>query len=412
MSDTLARAHLLNQQGRHAEAEALFRQALTGGASKADALAGLAVALFGQGKLEKADEASRDAVWEDPARAYLHYVRAGVLRGMRKFKQAETFAREALAADFYNGQFRAELAWILMAQGRFSEALELTAAGLELNPNDLPVLQAHTEALLQSDRLTEAEASARLALWVNAEDAQSLTNLAVVYSRLGRRDEAVTHLLDALRIDPTFAPARAALVNTLKQRFWFYRAVLGYRKAVLNVASKWNWNWRTALVVYVLFKVVGTAIGAVGGFFMLLFLLFIVITWAFGTITVICLRFHHLGRAALTRQQIQRSNWTGALMLIAFGSLIAYYFGAPKWFWSTGSLLTALVVPISATLSVPGTIPKVLWIPTAILSALGLWSIIEMTLTGTNSSHWPVGLCILGCVVFALLIPPGTFDQV
>ena len=54
------------------------------------------------------------------------------------------------------------------------------------------------------------------ALKNNSSDYQAHFNLALSMSRVGRKDEAIAHYREALRINPNYAEAQRALAELLK----------------------------------------------------------------------------------------------------------------------------------------------------------------------------------------------------
>ena len=94
--------------------------------------------------------------------------------------------RQAVDAhpDFLDG--RRTLALVLGKMGRWGEALVQHAEAVRLAPGDASILNDFGCALLEAGRLVEAAEMLRLAVDLDPEHCDALTNLAATLNRLGR----------------------------------------------------------------------------------------------------------------------------------------------------------------------------------------------------------------------------------
>src|SRR5262249_6763924 len=82
---------------------------------------------------------------------------------------------------------------------------------LELDPERPDVRQNYGKLLRDMDRLEDSEKELRLALsQTDAQDARTRSSLAETLARLGKTDEALRLVTDALRIEPGNTEALAA----------------------------------------------------------------------------------------------------------------------------------------------------------------------------------------------------------
>jgi tetratricopeptide (TPR) repeat protein len=237
---TIAKAAELNQRGRYAEAEALYRRALAvweevlGPRHRATAVScnNLANVLNHQGRYQEAEALHRKALaireqvlgpqHPDTARSYENL--AGILNNQRRFKEAEPLHRKALAvreevlgplhpdtAQSYNN-----LAYNLDLQGRYKEAEPLFRKALAVKEEVLGPRHPSTANnynnlaynLEAQGRAKDAEPLSRKALAIREEvlgprhpdTAQSYNNLAANLQAQGRAREAEPLYRQALTI--------------------------------------------------------------------------------------------------------------------------------------------------------------------------------------------------------------------
>lgn len=117
----------------------------------------------------------------------------------------EFLARRALTANPRGLDVLLEMASMLQASGRHTDALEYLRQCEEVAPGDHHTLVEQGRSLAELDRLDEAEQVLRRA--VRVRDAAAEYNLGTVLDRKERWEEARTHYERALAIDPFHARA-------------------------------------------------------------------------------------------------------------------------------------------------------------------------------------------------------------
>jgi len=151
----------------------------------------------------------------DPARG--HCALGALLFHEKDLAGAETEYRRALELQPGNAEARAGLAAILLEQSRFDEARRYWS-GLADDPElgAIAHYQLGRVSLLSGTRLEEGAEHFRLYLAAPpSPDAPSWADadwqLALVYEKLGRKEEAIDALRDALKRDPGHGPAKKDL---------------------------------------------------------------------------------------------------------------------------------------------------------------------------------------------------------
>jgi tetratricopeptide (TPR) repeat protein len=247
-------AKTLHRGGRLAEAEVLYREALRDVPDQLDALEGLGVLSFSQGRIEEARACFAQGVALRPGLARFRANLAEALRVLGRLGDAEREARQALAQNprlpqtwntlallaheqkrYADAQSACEeairldprftaahinLGNALMAQGRRVQAAAALREALKIEPDNLT---AHTnlgEALTElgdPDLLEEAEAHARRAAELAPQSPEVLENLGHVQGRQGRLNEAIESYKQALAVAPRRVASRRSIGELLQQ---------------------------------------------------------------------------------------------------------------------------------------------------------------------------------------------------
>jgi putative PEP-CTERM system TPR-repeat lipoprotein len=95
----------------------------------------------------------------------------------------------------------------------YKEALAAAQEALVSMPGDAQILQAAGRAQLQGGDVEQAASTFRRLATVSTASPQPYVSLADVYRTAGDLDKAESALTKALEIDPSFVPARAALID-------------------------------------------------------------------------------------------------------------------------------------------------------------------------------------------------------
>lgn len=175
-------AYHLFQQGRHVEAERLYRQILQ--QNPYDELAGNTLAFLLR-QLNRVDEASdllRRCLKKHPESVHLLLHLGECHREIGRLDEASTAYRKALKIRPNSAEARFCLGLVLQLQDKWEEA------------------QAHFEK----------------ALSIKPDLAEAHNGLAALLVETEQYDAAITHYLDAIRINPNYVEAHVSLANVLR----------------------------------------------------------------------------------------------------------------------------------------------------------------------------------------------------
>ena len=260
--DAAMRQH---QAGRMAEAEALYRQVLAAEPGHPDALHGVGILAYQNGRLEEAADLIGRAVAALDAPEFLTNLGA-VLHELGRFDEAAAVYRRALAKQpaspgahnnlgntlqVLGDPTGAEAAYrraielhanypaafinlggLLQAQGRLPEAAAAFGRAAVLSPND-PQGHFHLGLALQAQGLLEAAATSyRRVIALGPNIANAHGNLGVVLQMLGRPAESEGAYRKALALEPETAARLVGLGLALQDQGKVDEAEAAYRRAV------------------------------------------------------------------------------------------------------------------------------------------------------------------------------------
>jgi tetratricopeptide (TPR) repeat protein len=338
----LQRGELLRHQGRYAEAESYLQRAIGEQPDNADGYYELAFCYCNwSGHSKKALAVIDRAISLEPNRSECHALRAWILGNLDKNTQAVEVAAQALELNPFsllalNAQTRAyiELHDWKQAEANARQTLSLNARN-ELAANLLAV------ALRQQGRLAESDAVTAGLLAQVPENAMAQSNAGWSALQLGDHRRANQHFLEALRLDPDYDYARRGLLHSFNSRVWIYRfyfqfiAWLGrYRKAMRYVF---------AIVIYIVYRFVVTELSAQFGeeglrWALVLAAIYLVILGFGRSFANLFLLLDRFARYALTRKEKGWSLVAGSIYGILLALLISE--GA----WPQAAVLIGIVI--------------------------------------------------------------------
>jgi serine/threonine-protein kinase len=215
-------AHLLEQMNRGEEAEAVFRDLVR---RRPDARN---LACFGKclknrgshsaarGMVARALSAAREAIRAEPEGARAHFQLAYVLQAQSKPSEAEAEYRTALKLKPDYASAHNNLGAALMDQGKLAEAEAEYRAALKLKPDYADAHSNLGTALADQGKLAEAEAECRASLELKPDDAVAHNTLGSALRLQGKLAEAEAQCRAALKLKPDYAEAHANLGVSLR----------------------------------------------------------------------------------------------------------------------------------------------------------------------------------------------------
>ena len=206
------RAGMANERtGDYPGAVRSYQRGLDVAPGNVELLNALGFALFQQGKSKEAVVALEKAVAIDPKHAKAHNNLALAAIDSGELEVAEAHYRESLAIKEQPAIYN-DLGFVLEREGLADEAAEMYRKAIKLDPGSASAQYNLGSSLARSGQYAEAESHLRKALKISP-NTQTYAGLGIVLWQLGRADEAITNLQEAIKADPKNATAQQKLAE-------------------------------------------------------------------------------------------------------------------------------------------------------------------------------------------------------
>lgn len=377
------RARFFLGQNRIAEAEQELRKILAQSPNEVTALSLLAECQLLRKALKESLLTAQQAYSIDPNYYYSIYVFAKAKFFNEQTQEARKLIKQGLSISPTYVDF-----WLLLGELEYHEenwqtALHATERGLEVEPEHVDLINLRALALIKLNRKQEAAATMDYALQRSPEASYSHSNKGWVSLESNAHQEALIHFQEALRLDPNNYSAKSGLKEAIKSKNFLYRIVLQYFLWMSRLQEKGRWG--VVIGAYVLYRIVLYMNKQIPELSWILvpiiaaYILFAYSTWIGQPISNLFLRFHPLGKHALTKDENRGSIAVAIpiLMAIVF-FVISLLKEEASIFFYLFVLCGLMTIPIAGIFS---TYPKSnarkgLILYTAFLALLGFSSLI------------------------------------
>ncbi|MEX2139621.1 MAG: tetratricopeptide repeat protein [Pirellulales bacterium] len=227
------RAWAAYQAGHYDRAEQEARGALALEPNDAEALSVLSLCAMQRSDRPNAVQLAEQAISSAADEAIYHYRLALIHGRFGDHKAAEPPLRATLELDPTFAPGYSLYAWVFFARGHYDIALGGIQEALKHDPFELYALNLRIDILSDKGDVEGALHAAEHALRVHPENKHAHAMLGVLQLKRRNRGSAVTHLQEALRIDPDTVWVRRAYVNALEGRAFPARLLMRTSRAVL-----------------------------------------------------------------------------------------------------------------------------------------------------------------------------------
>lgn len=411
MTAHLQRAALLLDQSRFDLAEAEVRQALAAEPQDAWAHAMLALCLVQRRQYQAATDEAHQAIHLAPDFPFAHYTLANILNERDRPHEAVAALSEAIRLNPSDADYLALLAQIRLGQKRWSESLEASERGLQLDSENVSCTNLRAIALVKLGRRKEAGLTIDAALARDPSNPTTHANQGWTLLESGEAAKALDHFREALRLDPENEWARRGIVEALKARYFLYALLLRYFLWMSRLGA--NAQWGVVLGGYVVYRLLSSLAEtnpALKPFVLpiqIAYLLLVFLTWLADPLFNLALRLNRFGRLALSREQTIASNCVGLCLLTALlcasGGLYAGFHGP----WTMGTFLFGfLALPVAGAFKCPEGWPRrVASIYAAVLAVCAVGAVLTylpMTPPSEEVRRVLRGL-LLGCSIVGII---------
>lgn len=355
MMDRYGRIRLLLAQRRFEMAERDLRNLLADEPRDAIALSLLALCLLHDRKrLGEATSTAQQAIGIAPDDPLGHFALAASYLQRNRNAEAEAAIGESLRLDPEDADAYAVLSQAHLRREQYQRALDAALQGLAVDPDHIDCGNLRSISLERLGRGQEAILSAGETLRRDPDDPMSHAAHGFTLLNAGRYQEAQVAFRESLRLDPQNEMARVGLVHALNQRSWVFRLVYRFYVAI----SRLNSRAAFALIAgaWLLMQVLGSiadgnpALRPVILPLLLMYVLFVILTWIAHPLFNTFLRFHPFGQHLLSRSERWASNLIASCLVLALlsaalvgsiGGVLLAVLAAAYWI--------GLTIPVAAT---------------------------------------------------------------
>jgi Flp pilus assembly protein TadD len=233
-ADLQQRVTTLQASGRHDEAIAVLQAAARATPDDRMVHGTLAIALFGQQRLEDAESAMRAALAIDPRWSAGRNLLGVILQNQRRVVEARGAFAEAAACDPTSVDALTNVANADYDAGDLDAALRHVEQGLALRPDSAALLLTKGRTLLRAGRIEDAATALRLALAFDPHNAAAMNDLGAIAQSQGDDAGAAKCFEAAARLAPDLVEPRTNLASLLLER-GDVAAAEGYISEVLAI---------------------------------------------------------------------------------------------------------------------------------------------------------------------------------
>lgn len=386
MAGHYLRADMLFRQGRYQEAEKELKSELAQNPTNHHALALLSSCYSERDEFDKALTTIKQALSISPSQTYFYRILANIYQKTDDLDQADKTILRAIELDPNSADNFLVKSHIEYRKKNWTKSLEFADKGLNIDAEHLGCINMRNMALVMLNRKDEAEETIRFALNKNPEDSLSHANVGWTALNRSQINKATESFKEALRLDPDNEYAREGLKQAIKAKFPPYRAILAYFLWMAKMSQKGQWGFIIGFyVIYRIMLTVARNSPAIAPFiypFIFLYVLFAFSTWIAVPASNLFLRFHKLGKHALTKDEKFGSNIFIVFLVAAISFLVAYFTTKSDFYLFFAAFSALMMLPVGATFS---STPKskerkIKTIYTSVLFVIGILAIFLPTL--------------------------------
>ncbi len=315
----IQRAELLISQGRPSEAEKILFSVYSSMPDSDHIKYLLSECRYVQGDYKEALRYIDEAIGLFPELALYYAHKANVLWHAKQINEAFRNIEHAISLDPDDSYLWSIKSALLYEDQKYEKALDAANEGLAHNPEESVCLNIRSLSLAKLNRVEEANETIKDALQSNPNDSFTYASQGFIALQRGSSKEAMELFREALRINPGSGYAKSGLVEALKSRFFIYRWFYVLFDWIGRQGNGVQWALIIGIVVI---RNISSSIAAkspdlapIFNTISLLLFLFILLSWIIIPLSNLLLRLNPYGKYALSKDQIQCSNWVGVLLL-------------------------------------------------------------------------------------------------
>ncbi len=404
MEELLSRAQLLIEQKKYKEAEKILKSLLSQDPNNVWGLLFLGEVYLQEDQNELALKVVNNAIGIAPDEAHLFHLRSRVHMQLEKTSLAIQDVQMAIKKEPYNADFMATLGHYKLLEKEFKSALEWSNRALQLDAENIIALNTRSTALLKLDQKEESYKTIKGALREDPNNPYTHANHGWGLLEQGEHKKAREHFLEALKVKPDYAYAKAGMQEAIKASNIFYRWFLKYAFFMSNLSSKYQ--WAVIIGIYLLVKALSfvnesyPALSPILLPVIILLGIFAFSTWIMNPIGNLFLRFNKYGSILLDRHEKISSVAVGVFGLISIIGFAAYFALSSELYLLTGFYGLTMMIPAGRMFH-KATIKHLFLLAAIALGAYGAF-VLYTGFSGTEITGGQLDIYIYGLLGFQI----------
>lgn len=303
----LERAIALCELGRLEDADEALREALREDPNDPLTHGIRALVLIDLDRPKEALEAASAAIALEPDLTVAHMARARALLALERFYEAEGSAQEAIRLDPEDADARVLLAFCFIGQEDWAAALAAADTALTLEPESESARGVRALALGMSQGSEDWKQAAAETLAIAPGSSLAHAFAGQAHLMRGGEREAAERFREALRLDPESEFAQAGLAEAMKASHPLFKPLFRF----FMWQERLSTGWRAAIIIGPLIALRAlrpVADNPIVLTLIVLWIVFVVLTWLGAPLANVALRFSPVGRAVLPADQKRSST--------------------------------------------------------------------------------------------------------
>lgn len=362
MQHIIQRTQILLAQDRYEEAIKEVKKGLAENPQEAVLYALLSQSQLADRQFSEGLQSAQQAISLNPEAPLFYLVLGKAQYFNKRIEEGKRTLRTGLSMDPEDPDFFYWLGQIDMYEENWELALDNAEQGLALNAEDVSLLNLRAEALIKLNRQSDAQQSVDDALRRSPENSYSHANKAYSLLHAGELDKSLEQFREALRLDPTNEFAKGGLKEAIKGKNLLYRGIQKYFLWMERMQSKYQWGF--IIGIYILYRIILSAMESMPNlapFLMPLAIFYVIFafsTWIAKPISNLALRFHPLGKLALSMDEKIGSKLVAVLGILLLLCLLLYFIGfsakgdSEFWLYAAGYFGLSMI-PVSGMFNLP-----------------------------------------------------------
>lgn len=299
------------------------------------------------GKTHRAIEQGRELLGRFPNAPVLYQLLAANLADAQQLDEAQSMAEQGLEVAPGDVELLAVLGRIALSQKDWGKALYHSQDILEQVPDHLQGLNIRLTALNKLGHKDELRASLKDTLAADPNNPYTHNNIGWTELEAGHPHQAKAHFAEALRLQPNLEGARVGLLESLKAKNIFYRALLGWM--FFMAKQKEQAQWFIIIGAYLLYRFLISQATQYPILIPVVYLIafFFYLSWIIHPLSNLLIKLDPVARHALTEEESKAANAVGIGLTVGGSLILTHLFVGHTLVLLSGLFALSILIPTS-----------------------------------------------------------------